>query len=281
MMMKRGLTICALIVGILAIGASAQAMNFSYTVTPSDLADGPAFANGQGNEKFGYDPDKPPPLGVFEPSPDDFGNSCFWSDLDNGPRLYTAFRMSPKDIFRLRDVTVGDLAYISYYTKNMDLSKIDWQIKIYTESDIKWYGYRFNFSRPLNPDNDWHQSSTDTNLLVNDIYDKVANAYLCYGVSQCGNLSLVDLAPSYGDEKILFIDIIAGYNAPTFVDSYLDGVEIGLQNGDVATMNLELFKNLGQCISTLIDEECSELKGNDRADCNHEQIDYCSEQFGK
>lgn len=41
-----------------------------------------------------------------------------------------------------------------------------------------------------------------------------------------------------------------------------------------------VYKNLGQCISTLIDQNCSLLLGKDRAECNHDQINYCQEMFG-
>ncbi|MHC4111322.1 MAG: hypothetical protein ACYSUY_09610 [Planctomycetota bacterium] len=240
--MKRLLTICLVGIILMALnGVVNAAGTFNYTVAPSDLADGPTFANGQGGVPFGYDPDMPPPIGRRQPGPVGFGDSCFWSDVQGsaagGPRDYTAFRMSPKDIFGLTDVTINDLAKISYYTKNMDTDKIDWQIKIYTESDLKWYGYRFNFTRPDNPDNAWYLSSTDTNLRVSDIYDKEAGGSI--PVPDDGELS--DLYVSYGAEKILFIDIIAGYatSSPP-VDSYLDGVQIVLSDSSVATMDLVL-----------------------------------------
>jgi hypothetical protein len=264
---------------VLAISTFAYAENFFYTVTPADLADGPTFLNGQGGVPFGYDPDKPPPIGVFEPGPAGFGNSSFWSNLDTFDRRYTALRMSPKDIFDLTDVTIGDLSYISYWTKNLDLNKWDWQIKIYTEGDAThWYGYRFEFIRPTNIDiTNWYQSSTNS-LAVNKITSKWTGDILVTG----SNDEFSELVSIYGTEKILFIDIIAGNaSSATFVNSLLDGVEIGLQNGDVATMDLEFFKNLGDCISTSISEECSGLKGKDRAYCNHDVKDLCREEFGK
>lgn len=240
--MKKFLAIFAVIGFLLAVSTAAQAI--SFTVTPDDLADGPTFLNGQGGVPFGYDPDMPPPIGSFQPGPTGFGIGSFWSDVQGsaagGPRDYTSFRMSPKDIFDLSDVTIDDIDYISYYTKNMDTNKIDWQLKIYTEATTEWYGYRFNFTRPNNLNNAWHLSSTDTNLKVNDIYDKVGG----HGESVPGAGLLSDLFTDYGDEKILFIDIIAGYasNSPP-VDSFLDGVEIALTQGNpinyVATMNLE------------------------------------------
>jgi hypothetical protein len=41
-----------------------------------------------------------------------------------------------------------------------------------------------------------------------------------------------------------------------------------------------VYKNLGDCISTLTDQNCSLLLGKDRAECNHSQINYCQELFG-
>ncbi len=205
------------------------AQDLSYTVAPNNLADGPTFDNGQGGKPFGYDPDMPPPVASLQAGPPGFGESCFWSDVQGsaagGGRDYTSLRLSPKDIFDRSEVTIGELANISYFTKNMDINLIDWQLKIYTESSVKWYGYRINYNRPSNPDNDWHQSST-TGLGISDIYDKVA------GTS-------VPTSTDLDAEKILFVDIIAGYatNSPA-VDSYLDGVRIELSNGDNATLNL-------------------------------------------
>jgi len=234
-MMKKLLAICTVIGFLLAISTAAQAV--SFTVTPDDLADGPTFDNGQGGEPFGYDPDSVKPLGSFQAGPSGFGNSSFWADVQGsaagGGTDYTAIRLSPKDIFGMDDVTIGDLLEISYYT--MWESDLDWQLKIYTESTTKWYGYRFNFTRPNFGDNAWNLSSTDTNLTVSDIFDKVANGY----VSVPGTGLLSDLDANYGSENILFIDIISSYmtDSPPG-DSYLDGIGIRLVSGDTATIDL-------------------------------------------
>jgi len=212
--MKKFLAICVTIGFLLAVSTAAQAI--SYTViTPNDLADGPTFANGQGGVPFGYDPDMPPPIGSFQPGPIGFGNSSFWSDVQGsaagGGRDYTAFRMSPKDIFGVSDVTISDLFEISYYTKWE--SDLDWQLKIYTEGDAThWYRYRFNFTRPMPSDHNWHNYVTDTDLIVSDVYDKYVPGY----VTVPGTGLLSDLDTLYGTEKILFIDIISSYatNSP-------------------------------------------------------------------
>ena len=51
--------------------------------------------------------------------------------------------------------------------------------------------------------------------------------------------SLTDLHSTYGTEKIMFIDIISSYmtDSPPG-DSYLDGIQMTLSNGDTAKMNL-------------------------------------------
>ena len=40
------------------------------------------------------------------------------------------------------------------------------------------------------------------------------------------------------------------------------------------------FGSVGECISTRFDQFCVGLTGRDRAECNHEQQDYCFELFG-
>jgi|GEM_PF-6991883 len=100
--------------------------DINYVVAPGDLADGLTFLNGQGGVPFGYDGGPTPPQGKPIASyaaggAPGFGDSAFYSDVQGsaagGPRDYTSFRMSPKDIFGVTDVTIGDLDEISYYTK--------------------------------------------------------------------------------------------------------------------------------------------------------------------
>jgi hypothetical protein len=239
--MKKLITICATITIILAVsGVSSAAQSLFFTVTPSDLADGPTFLNGRGGVPFGYDPDMPPPIGSTQSGPTGFGDSCFWSDVQGsaagGPRNYTSFRISPRDIFGMSDVTISDLSEISYHTKWV--SGLDWQIKIYTEDEtlpIQWYQTRIEWNRPSPVDNAWNQYTADE-LKIGKITVKDTGNQTIPGT---GLLS--DLDSAYGSEKILFIDIIASYatNSPPSY-SYLDGVKITLDNGDSATINLAI-----------------------------------------
>ncbi len=219
-------------------GTNASATLLNFNVPSAALADGPTFANGQGGVPFGFDADKPRPTALNQPGPTGYGSSSYWS---NPSEAYTAFRMSPKAIFGMPAVTMGDLASVSYWTKNTEAGNSDfsdWQLKIYTEGDAThWYGKRFMFDRPNNPATNWTQSNTAT-LGVNRITDKINNhpwTTPTPGVDD--TLSL--LGSLYGNEKILFMDIIASCNTGCKpVKSYLDGVSLTLTNGHSARMNL-------------------------------------------
>ncbi len=238
--MKHVFFLAVLAMAIL-VGGAANATVYTFDVSPDDLADGPSFDNGHGGEPFGYDPDSVKPIGSNQAGPVGFGDSCFWANVQGsaagGGVDYTAIRMSPKDIFGVSDVTISQLAEISYYTKW--ISDQDWQIKIYTEKldgqASGWYGYRFNFDSPTPADNDWHQYSTNTDLAVDWILGVGVNEHPA-------NVYLTDLYDTYGDEKIMFIDIISSYmtDSPPG-DSYLDGIGIQLSKsagGDSASINL-------------------------------------------
>lgn len=48
---------------------------------------------------------------------------------------------------------------------------------------------------------------------------------------------------------------------------------------DIGSIEFEQIKNLGQCISTLIQQNCSGLQGNSRATCNKQQQTFCFNLF--
>jgi hypothetical protein len=233
------ITLCAVISIIFAVAGTLQATTiYSYDVSPADLAGENTFLNGQGGVMFGYDPDMPAPEGSSVAGPTSFGNSCFYSDVQGsaagGSRAYTSIRMSLKDMFGLTDVTIKDLASISYYTKLE--SGVDWQLKIYTEDEtapIGWYQTRFNWSRATPTDSEWHLYSTD-DLALGTIQVKETGYKSTTGL---GSLSTLDAL--YGSEKVLFVEIIASFaTASPASYSYLDGITITLDSGDKAVVNL-------------------------------------------
>ena len=241
--MKKLITICVVVTLILAVSGVAQATLYTYDVGPGDLVDGPTFANGQGGEPFGYDhgpsPAQGPPIGVEVAGPTGFGSSSFWSNVQGsaagGGRDYTSLRLSPKDIFGMSDVTVGQLSSISYWTKQQfSTNDLAWQVKIYTEGDPgNWYGVNIELTKPTYSDTDWHLNSTDDNL---NIYKTVLKDT---GFDDLDAGTFADAVAEYGTEKILFIDVIAGWASTSPpVYSYLDGVTLELTTGDTAAMNL-------------------------------------------
>lgn len=226
----------AVMVGWMLLLGAESAMADTYVIGPGDLA------TPSNPGPIAYDWDEGAPIGSAVAGPTGFEEGSFWSDVQGstagGGRDYTALRIFPNALFGVEDLTIGELDGISYWTKNADLTKIDWQLKVYTEgpeSGTPWYGYRFNFLRPNATDNLWHKWDTDDYLAVSDVYDKAAGGY----TSVPGTGSMSDLKAVYGTEKILFMDIIAGYaTASPPVDSYLDGVGVRLANGSTAELNL-------------------------------------------
>jgi hypothetical protein len=246
--MTKRMAYIALCVGVLiaALAGTASATHYTYAISPSDLADGTAFANGQGGEPFGYDhgptPPQGPPVGAFVAGPTGYGDSCWWSDVQGsaagGPRDYTSFRLSPKDIFGVSDVTVGDLDSLSYWTQRgaldpLDGSYPDWRFTIYTEDTEAsggWYDHRIQFTYPNAYDNNWNQwtaGGSGTNLTVSQIRSGDGTYPTIPGTGL-----LTDLYTTFGSENIMFIDIIASYaTASPPSDSYLDGVELSYSGG--------------------------------------------------
>lgn len=206
--MKKLLMVFALFVLFLFSSDPASAVY----VTPNDLTIGTGLS---------YDHDEAKPEGSNVAGAPGFGASSFYSNvtgsLINTGVDYTSLRIYA-DYFSNPSITVGDIRSLTYYSMNTDASLIDWQVKIYTKTDNdgSWYDYRLNFNRATGASNVWTFSDIDT-LGIADVFDKDASTYV--GGSQ--------LRSNYASEKLLFIDIIAGYatNSPP-VRSFLDGVTI-------------------------------------------------------
>lgn len=76
--------------------------------------------------------------------------------------------------------------------------------------------------------------------------------------------------------------INAGNNAVCLAKPILATDQIGdprVGICDIGSIEFEPFKNLGQCISTLFQQNCSGLTGNSRADCNKQQPTFCFNLF--
>jgi hypothetical protein len=229
-------------VGLLTLTVGvATAAALTFTLHPTDLADGPTFDNGHGGEPFGYDPDMDPPLASDFDGPTGWGDSSWWSGLDplSSNREYTTLRLSPKDIFEVDSVLLSEIDDLTYWTYNNEpttANYLDWQVKIYTEPDdgTSWYDERIEFNRPTSSTSVWTQWDIGTL----DLYKFTSKI----GDGQPDPFTWAQVQSVYGDEEIMFIDIIAAYASGTpNVDSYLDGVELSIDQGSGvvnAQMNL-------------------------------------------
>ena len=230
------------VVGALSVSASsvyAQGQTYDYTIAPGDLDDaGSATAN----TAFAFDWDELRPDGGGTGAPG-WGASSFYSNvngsLDPAPgKDYTALRLNIENVFQSANpMTVSEIADISWWTKNEVVGGRDWQIKVYTQgpSASIWYTTRININHGEATDTNWHQWSMTANG-VSSIHDKASNSYLPDNDS---NDEWSEIIAAYGAEEIKYIDVIAGYaTASPPVNSFLDGITIYRDNGDVANIDL-------------------------------------------
>ena len=231
--MKKVITICA----VLGFVCVAQATMYTYDVAPGDLGDQDSWGS---NVPFGYDATFVPIGSTTMSGAPGYGDSAFWSDVQGsanpGGRDYCSLRIAPHAVFgreiASNPVTVSELDNLSYFTNWV--SGANWQVKIYTApvdgEDTSWYRNRFNFNRA--PDaTGWNQTDIDA-LGVDWIHNKTSNASL-------HDQTLDYVKTTYGSEVIMWIDVIAGYMTDSPAgDTYLDGIEISLTNGDIANVNL-------------------------------------------
>ncbi len=100
----------------------------------------------------------------------------------------------------------------------------------------------------------------------------------------CKTLSqwLATLSTDFLDSNLVLVSIgVGSYNQGQI--GYFDDVTIAGTAVADATYDFEpaaAFETLGECVSTLIADECSGLKGGARAMCNHEQQMICFDLFG-
>jgi hypothetical protein len=202
---------------------------------------------------LGWDPGDP---GLVQYPPDNgpgagapgFGTSSFFSNVQgsqaghDGPRYYTALRIRPQAVLGLATVRLGDIASISYQTRQQNALKPKaWQLKIYTEPPggavyPQWYAHRVNSVVPGFSNIDWHANSTSS-LLCDRVTDGSGKEPDVFP----NNLTMGQVlsAAAYGSESILWIDIVAGWaTAGPEVNSYLDAVTISLKQGGTIVLDL-------------------------------------------
>jgi hypothetical protein len=166
------------------------------------------------------------------------------------PNNYTQLFLTPDMLFGRDDVTVGELASISYWTKKDSLHTAvpaDWFFQIYTKPyagspGSAWYGNRINsepyFSQNLNaPADTWNQWVTDANQDNRLRFFDSSSGY--FGGYGDGFLSDLTSNPAYENQEIMFINVATGTAWAAGFAGQIDGLQIELTDGSIANVNFE------------------------------------------
>lgn len=238
-MMKRisvGVAITVIVAGALVMAAS----NATFVVTPSS----PVFGD---NNVTGVALDAAP----------GYASGSFKSNGIAKTDMY----FTPESLFGGLEVTVGDIASVSYWTKKGTTHTVDaadWYLNIYTKRyagqlGTSFYGVRIGtepyFSENVtDPVNTWNQWSSDdpTNQLrffestygfFGSYTDPHWDAFIT-GTSLAGSRGP---GVPYAAQPILFFSPQTATAWAGGFTGQLDGLRIELTNGSVANINFEAF----------------------------------------
>lgn len=196
-------------------------------------------------------------IGVIIDAAPSFGSGSLASDGTGKTDMY----FTPESLFGGREVSLGDVESISYWTKKGTTHAVnpaDWFLNIYTKpyagdlSTPTWYGDRIGaepyFSSSLtDPANTWNQWSTGgaTNRLR--FFESTAGAPGAtfgsytdpdWSTFVSGNALSLQL---YSTRTILSFSIQTGSAWADGFTGQIDGLRIELTDGSVATVNFEPF----------------------------------------
>lgn len=165
----------------------------------------------------------------------------------------------PPDALFLRDVTLGEIASMSYWTKTGEIHVVDprdWYLTIYTKpyagdvSSAGWYGDRIGtepyFSMNLNdPAGEWNQWSTGGTENQLRFFESTAGAPGAnFGAYTDPDWDLFVSGDAlsgdpYAGHEILFLSVQTGSGWAASFTGQVDGLRIELTDGSVATINFE------------------------------------------
>jgi len=226
--MKRSVVMCAAALAVLIVSGFAAGAVTNITKFTTDLNSGA------------------PVVGVLGDYP-----AAQWSggSWQAGGVSYSKLYMSPLELFG-RDITIGELDSISYFTKKDSThadDAADWFFQMYTKPydgspGSSWYGNRINsepyFSENLvDPANTWNKWQTSANTPNRLRFFDSSSGY--FGGYNDGFLSDLTSDPDYSSQEILYIVMGTGSEWAAGFTGQLDGLSIQLTNGDVANVNFE------------------------------------------
>lgn len=259
-LMKHFSGIAATLIGLgaFALAESASATVFNYTVYPSDVAPagtaGALFSgDGSYNTAFAGPVTADPTSGA-----PGWGTSSFVSNITglnsttnvNGTYKYSEFQLPNLDALFHTSVplTVGDLASISYETKNNSGTSQDWDVRIYTvkanSSDPGFYQSRIESPNPVAGNTNWNNWDLNSNAKTVDVVNRALGTTTDTSSASSltpggATLSQLSSVYHYGSQTILYMSFLAGASGNgSPISTNLDGIQITLTNGDVANINL-------------------------------------------
>lgn len=163
------------------------------------------------------------------------------------PGAYTRYGFDPEPLFG-REVLVGELYRISYYTKKGTLHNVDaadWYFQLYTDPydnspGSSWYGNRIN-SEPYFSDSlvetagEWSEWQTDAGLDNRLRFFDSSSGY--YGSYTDGFLSDLGNDPTYAAQPIMAVILSLGTAWADGFEGLLDGLTIELVSGETLRMD--------------------------------------------
>jgi len=186
---------------------------------------------------------------------------------DFGPGSFASNGIAKTDIHLAGlfdgDVTLGDIAGMSYWTKKDSTHAVnvaDWYVNIYTKpyaeelssAPSSWYGQRIGaepyYAKDLNdPANTWNQWSTNGAQNQLRFYESTANVGFGtytdpdWDTFLQGNSIALTGRPSvpYASQPILYISLQTGSATAAGFTGQLDGFQIWLKDGRSAIINFE------------------------------------------
>lgn len=190
--------------------------------------------------------------------PGDFAPGFPTGSLASNGTAKTDMYFTPSALFG-RDVTLGEIAKISYWTKKGTTHVVDpadWYLTIYTKpyasdvSSASWYGDRIGtepyFSENLaDPANTWNNWTTDGAVNKLRFFESTAGAPGAnfgsytdpdWATFVAGNALSGD---PYAGHEVLFFSIQTGSAWAAGFTGQVDGLTITLADGSVANVNFE------------------------------------------
>lgn len=217
-----------ILIYFILFAGTASALTTNITKLPSQVNDGTAA------------------VGVHGDHPTTWSDGSWQANGADYSKLY----VTPLELFGRDNVTIGELTYISYFTKKDSThtsSAPDWYFQIYTKPyngspGDSLYGNRINsepyFSESLNdPANTWNLWQTDADI---DNRLRFYDSSLGYsGAYSDPFLSDFTSSSIYMDQEILYIAVGTSTDWASGFYGQIDGLGIVLSNGDTANVNFE------------------------------------------